>query len=172
MILMYKYLRYNNVNSVILTQFSCDLIYVFILVQSFLLFVGKIALMANVLICKNWMPTLNKVSCISYSYMNSSLKFCLVTLCSHTVARGGSGGMLPLENFWQKWCDLVQSGASQSMLLPTKNQQFCRVKNQQENLIAIFLSPINLDEHVSTKENTFRIYKGVWGASLPEAEEI
>ena len=44
---------YNNVNSVILTQFSCDLLYVFILVQSFTLFVGKIALMANVLICYN-----------------------------------------------------------------------------------------------------------------------
>ena len=61
MILMYKYLCYNNVNSVILTQFSCDLLYVFffffffffILVQSFTLFVGKIALMANVLICYN-----------------------------------------------------------------------------------------------------------------------
>ena len=37
MILMYKYLCYNNVNSVILTQFSCDLLYVFILVQSFTL---------------------------------------------------------------------------------------------------------------------------------------
>ena len=55
MILMYKYLCYNNVNSVILTQFSCDLLYVFffILVQSFTLFVGKIALMASVLICYN-----------------------------------------------------------------------------------------------------------------------
>ena len=53
MILMYKYLCYNNVNSVILTQFSCDLLYIFILVQSFTLFVGKIALMANVLICYN-----------------------------------------------------------------------------------------------------------------------
>ena len=29
MILMYKYLCYNNVNSVILTQFSCDLLDVF-----------------------------------------------------------------------------------------------------------------------------------------------
>ena len=66
MILMYKYLCYINVNSVILTKFSCDLLYVFILVQSFTLFVGKIALMANVLICYNGMPTLNKVSCIFY----------------------------------------------------------------------------------------------------------
>ena len=30
------------------------------------MFVGKIALMANVLICYNVMPTLNKVSCILY----------------------------------------------------------------------------------------------------------
>ena len=45
-----------------------------------------------------------------------------------------------------------------------KNQQF-EEKNQQENLIAIFLSAINLDEHVSTKINAFRIYQGVWGAS-------
>ena len=72
MILMYKYLCYNNVNSVILTQFSCDLLYVFILVQSFTLFVGKIALMANVLICYNWMPTLNKVSCILYLVIKSN----------------------------------------------------------------------------------------------------
>ena len=31
---------------------------------------------------------------------------------------------------------------------------------------------INLDEHVIRKMNTFRIYKGVWGASPPEAEEF
>ena len=35
--------------------------------------------------------------------------------------------------------------------------------NQQENLIAIVLSQVNLDEHVSTKINTFRIYKGGGG---------
>ena len=75
MILMYKYLCYNNVNSVILTQFSCDLLYVFILVQSFTLFVGKIALMANVLICYNWMPTLNKVSCILYLVITENHSF-------------------------------------------------------------------------------------------------
>ena len=45
-------------------------------------------------------------------------------------------------------------------------------KNQQENFITIFLSHINLDEHVSTKINTFRIYKGGLGASPSEAEEI
>ena len=47
-----------------------------------------------------------------------------------------------------------------------------REKNQQENLIAIFLSQINFDEHVSTKINTCRSYKGGWEASPPEAEEL
>ena len=52
-----------------------------------------------------------------------------------------------------------------------KNQQL-KGKNEQENLIGIFLSQINLDEHVSMKINTkYWIYKGVWGASPPEAEE-
>ena len=46
------------------------------------------------------------------------------------------------------------------MLLPTKQSTILREKNKQENLIAIFLSLTNLDEHVSTKANTFRIYKG------------
>ena len=50
---MYNICAITMLNSVILTQFSCDLLYVFILVQSFTLFVGKIALMANVLICYN-----------------------------------------------------------------------------------------------------------------------
>ena len=36
-------------------------------------------------------------------------------------------------------------------------------KSQKDNLIAILLSLANLDEHVSVKINTFRIYKGVWG---------
>ena len=30
----------------------------------------------------------------------------------------------------------------------------------------------DLDEHVSTKINTYSILNGVWGASPPEAEEI
>ena len=33
-------------------------------------------------------------------------------------------------------------------------------KNQQANLIGIFLPRINLDEHVSMKINTSRIHKG------------
>ena len=37
-------------------------------------------------------------------------------------------------------------------------------KNQQEHLFAIFLSQINLNEHVSTKINRFRIYRGGGGS--------
>ena len=43
---------------------------------------------------------------------------------------------------------------------------------KQENFIAIFLSQTNLHRHVSIKINTFKIDRGVWGASPPEAEEI
>ena len=58
------------------------------------------------------------------------------------------------------WCNL---GASQSMLLPTLKSTILREKNEQENLIGIFLSQINLDERVSMKINTSRIYKGGLG---------
>ena len=61
----------------------------------------------------------------------------------------------------------MQSVASQSMYYQPKYQQF-EGKNQQQNLIAM----INVDEHVSTKINTFRIYKRGLGASPPEAEEF
>ena len=44
-------------------------------------------------------------------------------------------------------------------------------KNQQENLIAIFLSLINLDEHISTKINTFIIYKGGLGGLAPQKQK-
>ena len=47
-------------------------------------------------------------------------------------------------------------------------------KYQEEYLIAIFLSESNLNEHVSTKINTFGIYKGggSGGLSPQEAEDI
>ena len=39
-----------------------------------------------------------------------------------------------------------------------------REKNQQDNVIAIIkISQNNLDEHSSTKVNTFRIYRGGGG---------
>ena len=44
-------------------------------------------------------------------------------------------------------------------------------KNQQENLIAIFLSQINLDEHVSMKINTFRMYKGGLGGLASQKQK-
>ena len=49
-----------------------------------------------------------------------------------------------------------------------------RKNNQQEYLIAIFVSQTNPDEHVSLKINKFIIYKGVWGEPPPppQAEEI
>ena len=67
------------------------------------------------------------------------------------------------------WCNL---GHPKVCYYQPKTHQFYGGKNQQENLIAIILSQINLDEHVSTKINTFRINKGeICCASPPEAEE-
>ena len=43
---------------------------------------------------------------------------------------------------------------------PKKKQQF-KGKNQEENLIAIFLSQISLDEHVSRKINKFEFKGGL-----------
>ena len=59
------------------------------------------------------------------------------------------------------WCNL---GRSKVCYYNLKINNF-KEKNQQENLIAIYLSQINLHKHVSTKINTFRIYQGggVWG---------
>ena len=80
-------------------------------------------------------------------------------MCSHTVARGFRC-MLP-RNIFDKngviWCNL---GRPKVCYYQPKNEQF-KGKKQQEYLIAIFLSPINLEGHVSTKKNTFRIDKGV-----------
>ena len=47
----------------------------------------------------------------------------------------------------------------------------CKGKNSKYNLIATFLSPINLDEHVSTKINTFRIYKGGLGGLAAQKQK-
>ena len=40
---------------------------------------------------------------------------------------------------------------------------------QQESIIGIFLSQLNLDEHVSIKINTFRIDKGGVGGEPPRS---
>ena len=81
--------------------------------------------------------------------------------------------MLPRKILDQNGVTRCNLGRSKLCYYQPKNQQFYG-KNQQENLIAIFLPPTNLDEHVSMKINTFRIYKGGrgggGGASPPEAE--
>ena len=68
------------------------------------------------------------------------------------------------RNFFEK---MVWSGAiwdvPKYVITSLKINNF-KGKNQQDNLITLFLLSINLDEHVSTKINTFRIYKvGGWG---------
>ena len=83
-------------------------------------------------------------------------------MCSHTVDRvGGSGGMLS-GIFFDKsrviWCNL--GGGGQKYVITNLKINNFKEKNQQEIFIAIFLSQIKLDEHSSTKKNTFRIYKG------------
>ena len=88
-------------------------------------------------------------------------------MCSHTTARGVRG-YAPLENFDKNgviWCNFWRP---KYVITNLKFNNF-KGKNQQENLIAIFLSQSNLDEHVSTKINTYRIKKGGLGG---EAEEI
>ena len=57
------------------------------------------------------------------------------------------------------------------MLLPTSNSTILMEIHQQENLIVIFLSQINLDEYISTKINTFRIYKGDQGVGASPKKE-
>ena len=54
----------------------------------------------------------------------------------------------------------MQSGGVPKYVITNLNFNNFKGKNQQENLIAIFLSQTNLDENVSTKINTFRIYNG------------
>ena len=95
-------------------------------------------------------------------------------MCTHTVAWGvrGHAPSSPPQIFGQKWCDLVQSGGVSKYVITNLKINNFKEKNPQENLIAIFLSQVNLDEHGGTKINTFIIYKGGLGASPPEAEEI
>ena len=44
-------------------------------------------------------------------------------------------------------------------------------KNQQENLVAKFLSQINLHKHVNMKIDTFRIYQGGYGGLAPKEQK-
>ena len=69
-----------------------------------------------------------------------------VTLCSHTIARGVRGHAPP-EIFDKNWVSQTKYAITKLKINNFKE------KNQQEKLIAIFLSHINLDEHVSIKIN-------------------
>ena len=80
---------------------------------------------------------------------------------------GGSPG-----KFLTKWCDLAQSGGIPKYVITNLKINNFKEKNEQENLIAVFLSQNNLDEHVSSKINTFRICKGSLGARPRKAEDI
>ena len=82
-------------------------------------------------------------------------------MCSHTVARG-IRGHAPPKIFDKNGVIGAILDVPKYVIISLKINNF-KGKNQQENLIAIFLSPINLDEHASTKINIFRIYKGGLG---------
>ena len=62
------------------------------------------------------------------------------------------------------------------MLLRTLKSTILRGKNPQENLIAIFLSQINLDEHGITEINTIQFTWGGGGSGVlappPRGKEI
>ena len=67
--------------------------------------------------------------------------------------------MLPRKYFDKNgviWCNLGRPKVCNDQ---PKNEPFLR-RDQQENLIAIFLSQSNPDEHASMKIKTYRIYKG------------
>ena len=66
----------------------------------------------------------------------------------------------------------MQSGGVPKYVITSIKINNFKGKNPQENLIATFLSLINLDEHGSTKINTFRIYKGGgWGGLAPQKQK-
>ena len=66
---------------------------------------------------------------------------------------GGSRGKLPCKN----WCIL---GVPKYVIINLKSIILRKINQQQPKFCAIFFSKINPDVHVSTKINTFTIYKG------------
>ena len=71
--------------------------------------------------------------------------------------------MLPRKIFDKNdviWCNL---GARPKYVTTNLKINNFKEKNQQENLIAIFQSQINLHKHVSRNRNTFRIDHGGLG---------
>ena len=83
----------------------------------------------------------------------------------------GGSGMLPRENFDKNgaiWCNL---GVPKYAITKLKINNF-KVKQSTTTKVNCHIFPeVNLDVGY-TKSNTFRSYKGVWGAIPPEAEEI
>ena len=73
-------------------------------------------------------------------------------MCSHTVDRGS--GAWPRKKM-TNMCDLVQSGRPKFPYYQPKKSTILRIINQQQNVIAIFLSLINVDDHVSMKVNKY-----------------
>ena len=80
---------------------------------------------------------------------------------------GGSPG-----KFLTKWCDLAQSGGIPKYVITNLKINNFKEKSEQENLIAVFLSQNNLDEHISSKIDTLRIYKGSLGSRPRKAEDF
>ena len=69
--------------------------------------------------------------------------------------------------FLTEWCDLVQSGCAPKYVITHLKINNFKEKIKKENLIALFLSQTNPDKHLSTKVNTFRIFKGGLGGLPP-----
>ena len=79
--------------------------------------------------------------------------------------------MFPLKIFDKNgviWCNL---GRPKVCITNLKINNL-KGKNRQENLIAIFLSQINENEHVSAKINTIRVYKAGSGWLAPRSRRI
>ena len=70
--------------------------------------------------------------------------------------------MLPRKKLTKMARSGAMWGVPEYAITKLKIQQ--RTKSQPKNLIAIFLSQLNLDEHVSTKINTSMITKGGLGS--------
>ena len=91
-------------------------------------------------------------------------------MCSFTVARGVSRGMLPRkisEKNGVFWCNL---GRPKVCYYQPKNQEFKGEKINKKHNCHISLSD-SLDEHASTKIDRFGNYTGTWGL-VPQKQKI
>ena len=92
-----------------------------------------------------------------------------VAIWSRTSARGP--GVWSPNFFFEKhgaiWCNL---GVPKYVITNVKITILRVINQQQQNLIAIFSSPINEDAHFCTEINTLRVLKGSLEGFPPEAE--